>query len=275
MPTLALCPGVRMWRTSLGAAFAIGWVTCSAMPADAAEPSAADRDCVQRPFDVVVDVGHGPRAFGATSARGAREFDFNLRFATELVAVAAGDRRLRLRLLSPERYDLSLGERVVLVNAAMPDLMISIHHDSAHPSLLAPWVYDGKTYRTSHQISGFSIFVSRRNPHHGAALRYAEAIGSAWRAAGHKPTLHHAADIEGERRTLLRSDIGVYLAPFAVIDRTRVPALLLEVGVLINPDEEAWLLVPANRRLLQAELLAALAGAACRPIEQRLEAAQQ
>lgn len=275
MPSRARCPQSLMWQTRLGCAVAIGWAMLSAMSASSAQPAAADRDCVQHPFDVVVDVGHGPRAFGATSARGAREFDFNLRFAGELVAAATGDRRLRLRLLSPDRYDLSLGERVVMANAARPDLMISIHHDSAHPSLLAPWAHDGKTYRASQQISGFSIFVSRSNPQHGAALRYAEAIGSAWRAAGHKPTLHHAADIEGERRTLLRPDIGVYLAPFAVIDRTRIPALLLEVGVLINPDEEAWLLAPANRQVLQAALLASLAGVACRPVEPRLEAARQ
>lgn len=275
MATLARRARPRTWQRRWSVLCTVALAAASTISPTPAGSTELPRDCVKQPLDIVVDVGHGQRAFGATSARGAREFDFNLRFATELVEAAVRDLRLRLRLLSPTRYDLALGERVVMANAAKPDLMISIHHDSAHPSLLEPWVHDGKTYRISRQIAGFSIFVSRSNPQYATALRYAEAIGSAWRAAGHKPTLHHAADLEGERRRLLRPDIGVYLAPFAVIDRTRVPALLLEVGVLINPDEETWLLDPANRHILQGALLAALAGAGCRPVDPRLEEARQ
>jgi N-acetylmuramoyl-L-alanine amidase len=37
--------------------------------------------CDRSAFRLILDVGHTPKAFGATSARGQREFDFNLRLA--------------------------------------------------------------------------------------------------------------------------------------------------------------------------------------------------
>lgn len=240
------------------------WIVLVSVAMIAGASSAAlSRDCVRLPLDVAVDVGHSARSFGATSSRGGREYDFNLRFSQELLEASARDSRLRLRALHPEGSSPSLKNRVSKANALGPDLLISIHHDSAHPKLLKPWVYEGKTYLASDEIAGFSIFVSKSNPKYATALRFAEAIGSAWKAVGHKPTLHHAADIAGERRTLLNPDIGLYLAPFAVIERTRVPAVLLEIGVLINPLEEAWLLERENRQRLQAALLEALTKTGC------------
>lgn len=82
-------------------------------------------------------------------------------------------------------------------------------------------------------------------------------------AAGHRPTMHHAADIPGERRKLLDRENGVYEAPFAVVRRTRVPAVLVEVGVIVNPDEESWLDEAANRQRLIGALIAVLVEGHC------------
>lgn len=232
--------------------------TTGAMPAEA-----APRDCSQRPFDLVIDVGHDPKAFGATSARGLREFDFNRRFSEELVEMARQHPYVRARLLSPDRFTLTLKERAALAEELRPDLLISVHHDSAQSQLLKFWDHDGARYRISREIAGFSMFISRANPNHRRALAFAEQIASAWIGAGHKPTLHHAANIEGERRALLRPLSGIYLAPFAIVHRTRMPALLLEVGVLINPDEEKWLLNADNRQTLQNELIEAVSRTGC------------
>ena len=114
------------------------------------------------------------------------------------------------------------------------------------------------------RFPGFSIFVSRENPQLRRSVEYARAIGHAWLGIGHRRTLHHAADIRGERRELLYPREGVYRAPFAVVRRTRIPALLLEIGVLANPAEEAWLDKKDARSSLQRALLEALLQVGCK-----------
>lgn len=220
------------------------------------------RDQPPRPR-VAVDIGHGPKAYGATSARGAREFDFNRRFASELVALAKEDGRVDAFLIVEEVRKLSLRERVFMANGASANAFVSIHHDAAQRQFLTKWVHDGRELLMTKDIGGFSLFVSRENPRFVRSQRIAEQIARQWILAGHKPTLHHAVPVPGESRELLDKSLGVYEAPFAVVRSTLIPAVLIEVGVLVNPDEELKLGEPAFRRKLQLGLIAALGASVC------------
>ncbi len=220
--------------------------------------------CPARPLRVAVDVGHTPGRYGATSARGAREFDFNKRFAEEFIESTKANSRIDAALISPNSFVLSLRRRVDLANASDADVFLSIHHDSAQTRLLSPWRYRGQDLLRSDTIAGFSLFVSRDNPHYRDARRIAAEIGRSWRKAEHTPSLHHAAPIEGENRELLDPANGIYEAPFAVIKHTTLPAILIEVGVLINPAEEARLNASAFRHRLQERLVGALLRSACK-----------
>jgi len=66
----------RRLRPALGLALALaaGW-SCNAGAA-----TSGPRTCAP----ITLDIGHTPKAPGATSARGLKEHDFNLRFAAEL-----------------------------------------------------------------------------------------------------------------------------------------------------------------------------------------------
>jgi len=219
--------------------------------------------CKSAKPSVAVDVGHSATRFGATSARGAREYEFNRRFAEELVARAKSSGEIEAFLISPQQSEIGLRRRAELANDSGADAFVSIHHDSAQRKLLTSWIVGGRNFLKSDKIRGFSLFVSRENPQFEKSKAVAAAIARRWLRAGHRRTLHHAAKIKGENRELLNATLGIYEAPFAVIRRTVIPAVLVEVGVLINPAEEDRLSASGFRRRLQDGLIAALRQSVC------------
>jgi N-acetylmuramoyl-L-alanine amidase len=237
----------------------VGGLAALAMTATQPAAYAASVCPATPPLRVAVDIGHGRAVGGATSARGRSEFDFNARFATELVARATAERpALDLVLLNPEGEKMALGDRPARASARQASVFLSIHHDSVQPKYLRPWM-DGAVKRfEAPDISGYSLFVAETNAWRAASLDLAREIGRGLRARGHTPTLHHAEPIQGENRRLLDAALGVYEAPFVVVTVATMPAILLELGVLVNRDEEARLDDPDYRRGMQDAILDAL-----------------
>ena len=135
--------------------------------------------------------------------------------------------------------------------------LLSVHHDSVKAHLLEPWVWRGRELAHSESASGFSLFVSRRNPQLAQSLACASAIGAALRAAGLRPTPHHAVGADGVGRPWADERNGVYYYDnLVVLKYTRLPGVLLEAGVIVNRDEERELASPA-RRALTADAVAA------------------
>ena len=251
---------MRIRRSTLGTIVAAALTT--GVTADAA--SAIPRcGTAERPLRIAIDIGHSPKRFGATSAHGLREYDFNRRFAIELALLARATPNVAPQLIAKPNETISLRSRAARANTSGADVFVSIHHDSAQRHLLTSWMHRGRRLLRTDVIHGFSLFVSRQNPTFGRSRVIASAIGKAWLAAGHTPTLHHAEPIKGENRELLDKRLGVYEAPFAVLRRTRLPAVLVEVGVLANPAEEQRLQGASFRRQLQSALLAALRRSVC------------
>ncbi|MGI9409586.1 MAG: N-acetylmuramoyl-L-alanine amidase family protein [Hyphomicrobiaceae bacterium] len=222
-------------------------------PADAAQTT-----CQQTPPRVAVDVGHSLKRPGATSARGKNEFLFNQRFARELVALAQTTKDLELILINGDGQIGGLQPRVRQTEKAGADVFLSIHHDSAQPMFFKPWTFEGRERFYADQFSGFSLFVSRENPQFVESVRLAKQIGDAWLGLGIPRTLHHAAPIKGENRELLDRKRGVYEAPFFVVREATLPAVLVEVGVLVSRDEEQRLETADYRKRMQVALLEAL-----------------
>jgi len=66
--------------------------------------------------------------------------------------------------------------------------------------------------------------------------------------AGFKPSTHHAEKIEGEGREWADKANGVlYYDNLIVLKNAKIPAVLLESGVIVNRDEEQRMLDPAVR----------------------------
>ncbi|NJO67755.1 MAG: N-acetylmuramoyl-L-alanine amidase [Rhodospirillales bacterium] len=205
-----------------------GTVPGIATPAPGISPKLAS--CPGGPPAVAVDIGHDLTAKGAQSARGRGEFHFNRELAHS-IAAALARAGARPVLINAEGDRLSLKARVEQINRTNPALLLSVHHDSVQPHFLQTWEVNGQTLDYSDRFSGFSLFVSRRNPQASASEQFARAIGEQLTSKGLRPSLHHAEPIKGENRPLLDSTLGVYAFDgLAVLRGTRAPAVLLEAG---------------------------------------------
>jgi N-acetylmuramoyl-L-alanine amidase len=205
---------------------------------------------------IAIDVGHYFEKPGVISARGYTEFEYNLRLSRELAAALRKEGH-KVLLIGDDGLADNLGRRSP--RAAGMDLFISVHHDSVQPRFLAEWEYEGALLLYSDRFSGFSLFVSRLNPHTEASLKCASAIGAALKRSGFTPSLYHADPIVGENRPFADEENGVhYFDNLAVLKTAGIPALLFEAGVLVNRDEELRMRDPAVRSRLVASITSAV-----------------
>lgn len=205
----------------------------------------------RRPL-IVLDPGHSPKQPGALSARGWHEVLYNDRFVAELVPQleAAG---WRVAVTRSAEQTITLGGRAAFANQLDADLFLSIHHDSTQPFFVEPTEFDGRrAQQTTEPFRGSSIFVSGLNPKFEASHRFAALLGGYIAKLGREPALYHADPVKGENRPLLDAQLGIYqFDGLAVLKRSKMPAVLLEVGVLPDPWDEAWVSIRQNRKAMQ------------------------
>ena len=208
---------------------------------------------------VVLDPGHTPLQGGATGIRGVQEVVYNDRFSARLAHSlrAAG---FDVVLTRQPADSIGLIERAQQANRHPGALFLAIHHDSAQAVFLRQRPpQQGGGFQTRRPLAGYSLFVSQRNPQYSASLRLAQRLGGALRALGRPPTLHHAEDIKGERRELLDRELGIYrFDDLVVLAKTTIPAVLLEVGVIVDADDEAYVRNNKNQQAMCRALVTAL-----------------
>jgi N-acetylmuramoyl-L-alanine amidase len=196
---------------------------------------------------IALDIGHTKESPGAYSARGRSEFYFNQDIVEKLAPIL---RRLgaRPRIINPGGASISLSARTAKARQMKADIFVSIHHDSVNREYKETWDVNGQMQEYSDRFSGFSVFFSSRNPMRGRSEKLAESIGESMLESGFKPTLHHAEKIEGENRPIIRKDIGLYeYTDLIVLKTARMPAALVECGVIVHRKEEAALRTPATQ----------------------------
>jgi N-acetylmuramoyl-L-alanine amidase len=233
-------------------------------PARSEEPGAAPADhCQRAKFRVVVDVGHTIDSPGADSARGITEYAFNLQLGHEiqqaLTDAGFANATLLITATGPWR---GLVERVVRANAIPADLFISIHHDSVPEGLLKSWDYEGQQRGYNDDYPGYAIFISNDNADRAGSLAFGQFLGKELQARGLHYTPHYTLALMGHRRReLVDATAGVYrYDQLIVLRKTRMPAVLLEAGSIINRQEETELAAPERRALTSAAVAAAVEG---------------
>lgn len=199
---------------------------------------------------VAVDVGHFTAEPGATSSRGVPEFQFNLALAREIVLALKAKSFATLTIGADGEARELLGRTRA---ARGTDFFLSVHHDSIKARYQSEWQFDGVTRKYSDLVSGFSLFVSRRNPALQQSLACASAIGARLRAAGFHPSRYHADPELGAGRPFADEENGVhYFDNLAVARSASSAAVLLEAGVIVNRDEELMLSKEETRSRIAA-----------------------
>lgn len=230
----------------------------TAAKADETGKSACDRGA----FRVTIDVGHTAGKPGAISARGAYEYDFNLKLASLIDEKlrAAGFAKTSLLITKDTPYYAGLFRRAERAHAMNADLFLSIHHDSVPDKFLEKWQYNGHERFYSDRFKGHSIFISRDNGDYRSSLLFAKMLGQQLKDRGLKYTPHYTEKFMGHRqRILVDADVGVYrYDQLIVLRNNRVPAVLLEAGSIINRDEELKMASPERRDLIGKAAVAAV-----------------
>ena len=197
---------------------------------------------------VAIDVGHGLVEYGALSARGRSEYEFNRELAGYL-AEAVRSKGLAVREVNFDGSIRKLTDRPRLAQGS--NFFIAIHHDSISQQYLSFWDWDGSEASYTELKRGYGIFVSAQNPDLASSLRCASSIGSQMRRAGFVPTPWH-----GRKHLAADADNGVwYYDNLVVLYRTTLPAVLFEAGVIKHREEELELRDP-ERQARMADALA-------------------
>jgi N-acetylmuramoyl-L-alanine amidase len=202
---------------------------------------------------IVLDVGHVARQpgvrcrrllpcpWGATSARGVPEYDFNIKLAQRIKEelVSAGFRSTYLMVTRVSETS-GLYQRAERANKMGADIFLSVHHDSVRDEYLKRWTYEGAGHFFFDGSKGFSLHVSPRNIRYGASLRLARMLADRLMEKGLRfTTVHEQGNPIGARVAYIDSTRGIYRRNgLIVLSETKMPAVLLEAGVIVNRDEE-------------------------------------
>ncbi len=217
-------------------------------------PVRSDRSsCDRASFRMIVDVGHTVERHGVLSSRGATEYMFNLRLANQIeqsLTAAGFAKTLELITAAPPRRGLF--ERAARANSLRADLFLSIHHDGVPDQFAEKWEYDGRERAFSDRFKGHSIFVSIDNGDFRGSLHFGRLLGNQLKARGLQYTSHYTERFMGNRRRqLVDAEAGVYrYDQLIVLRNTRMPAVLLEAGSIVNREEELLLDSPARQALI-------------------------
>jgi N-acetylmuramoyl-L-alanine amidase len=209
----------------------------------------------------VVDVGHTVDVPGAMSARGIAEYAFNLQLARDINQglLDAGFQQTVLLITATAPWR-GLFERAIRANSMHANLFIAIHHDSVPDNLKQNWEYAGLKNQFNDNYPGYAIFISNENADPAGSLQFGSLLGRELESRGLHYTPHYTFALMGHRRRILvDAEAGVYrYDQLIVLRQTRMPAVLLEAGSIVNRQEELELGTPERRSLTTAAIVAAV-----------------
>jgi N-acetylmuramoyl-L-alanine amidase len=218
-------------------------------------PRPAEEEAVRT---VVIDPGHGGGNVGAQGPGGTLEKDVALSIARKLRAELVAARGLQVFLTREKDEEVDLDTRTAIANNYKADLFVSIHANASR----ARGAKGSEVYFLSYQASDDE---SRRMAQlEGAADPLAEAAPGSdlalilWdmaQAEHLEESSALASRIQEELAVVTGSEgRGVKQAPFRVLVGAAMPAVLVEVAFLSNPEEEKLLASDGYQAKIAASL---------------------
>lgn len=203
---------------------------------------------------ITVDAGHGGHDPGAFGRLGLKEKSVTLDVARRLAELLRRDGFQVILTRSDDRF-LPLVSRTAIANRAGADLFISVHANASR----------------SRAAGGFeAYYLSEATDDHARALEAAEnaalpeEVGNGHAVSSNSEAIlwdllyteHRAESSELASQicrgmsgsSLVSKSRGIKSARFAVLKGARMPAVLVEVGFLTHPGEEARMRTPDHRQ---------------------------
>ena len=236
-----------------------------AAPAErAAAPAPAAAPRPPRPAEepaiktVVIDPGHGGENVGAQGEAGTLEKDVSLAIARKLRAELVSERGLQVFLTRDHDVEVGLDDRTAIANNYKADLFVSIHANASR----ARGAKGSEVYFLSYQASDDeSRWVAQSEgaaepiAHAPAGSELALILWDMAQAEHLEESSALASRIQEELAVVTGSEgRGVKQAPFRVLVGATMPAVLVEVAFISNPDEEKLLASDAYQSKVAASL---------------------
>ncbi len=224
----------------------------------------------QRPV-VLIDPGHGGIDPGTVGAGGLNEKSVTLAVAKEVRTLLLAGRRLDVFLTREFDNFVSLDQRVQLSRQYQADLFVSIHADSLAEKDLAG------------AIRGATVYILSERASDDKARRVAEKENAADIAAGlaavpasaedqvrsilldlvQRETANYSTSFRNLLLSSMRGRVPLAKDPqrsaaFKVLKQDEVPAVLIELGYMSNPEDLARLGKPDGQRQLATAIAASI-----------------
>ena len=215
-----------------------------------AHPRPIDRNAIPlRVKTVVIDPGHGGDP-GAIAESGLAEKDITLDIALRLRRLLQ-EAPFEVLLTRDTDRRLSLDQRVQFANENKADLFLSIHVNSMEPHTIRAL----ETYYVGPTNDPYALnLASRENKESIYSLSdYKQILEKIYVDARRDESHTAARTLHSELFHTLKVDNpelenrGVRTAPFVVLIGTQMPAVLMEIACLSNPEEVELLTNPQYR----------------------------
>ena len=208
---------------------------------------------------IVLDPGHGGQATGAPGIGSLAEKDITLDIAVRLRELIYRRLGLQVFMTREEDVDLDLDTRTEKANNWQADLFVSIHANAYRINK----VRGPETYFLSDAASDTiaNSVAQRENAGDPQAVRGVDGQALEfilWDLA-HTQHLRESSLLAEEIQQSMNDvwqlrDRGVKQAPLRVLKGATMPAVLVELGYLSNPDDAAMIADPAFRQQLAEAL---------------------
>ncbi len=208
---------------------------------------------------IVIDPGHGGKEVGAVGPGGLLEKDVTLAVARKLAASLGSKTGARIVLTREDDSLVSLDQRTAIANQYKADLFLSIHMNAA----VVKGARGSETYYLSLEASDELARKAAETENASAASDPSSDLKLIlWDLAQQayiEESSRFAQTIQEEMNAASSvANRGVKQAPFKVLVGATMPAALVEVGFISNPEEEAKLQTDAFQNAMVAALTRAV-----------------